>query len=85
MGKVRIRKPKIDYFVPPKTLCTEWNEKKLPNVLEAFGLPPRITYGDIKHELAKFDCADVTFQSVDDSHCLIAFSSSSAGNITTHH
>lgn len=75
MGKVRIRKPKIDYFAPPETVDTEWNEKELPNVLEAYGLPPRITYDDIKHELAKFDCADVTFHKVDDSHCLIAFSS----------
>uniref|UniRef100_A0A0N5AFR6 NIN-like protein n=1 Tax=Syphacia muris TaxID=451379 RepID=A0A0N5AFR6_9BILA len=79
LGRVKIRKPKVDFFASTETFSAAWDEKDLPNVLEAYDLPPRKTYDDIKYELAKLDCADVTFQKVDESHCLISFSSANRG------
>uniref|UniRef100_A0A8R1XVW1 Uncharacterized protein n=1 Tax=Onchocerca volvulus TaxID=6282 RepID=A0A8R1XVW1_ONCVO len=76
MCKIKIRKPKIDYFSGP--LVDPWNDNLLPHVLEAFNLPVRFTEDDVKQELAKHDCADVAIHPVDDTHCLVVFASKNA-------
>ncbi|MCP9266378.1 hypothetical protein DINM_021924 [Dirofilaria immitis] len=76
MCKVKIRKPKINYFSEP--LVDPWNDNLLPHVLEAFNLPVRFTEDDVKQELAKHDCADVAIHPVDDTHCLVVFASKNA-------
>ncbi|VDO34320.1 unnamed protein product [Onchocerca flexuosa] len=76
MCKVKIRKPKIDYFSGP--LVGPWDDNLLPHVLEAFNLPVRFTEDDVKQELAKHDCADVAIHPVDDTHCLVVFASRNA-------
>uniref|UniRef100_A0A915PII7 RRM domain-containing protein n=1 Tax=Setaria digitata TaxID=48799 RepID=A0A915PII7_9BILA len=76
MCKVRIRKPKIDYFSGPSVV--PWDDSLLPHVLEAFNLPAKFTEDDVKQELAKHDCADVAIHPVDDTHCLVVFSSKNA-------
>ncbi|KHN85911.1 R3H and coiled-coil domain-containing protein 1-like, partial [Toxocara canis] len=78
MEKVNLGKPKIDYFIPPPPTLIPWNDRELPHVLEIHALPSRITLDNVKDELAKFDCADVTFQKVNDSSYLINFSSLNA-------
>lgn len=76
MCKVRIQKPKIDYFsVPP---VDPWDDNSLPHVLEAFNLPVKFTEDHVKQELAKHDCADVAVHPVDDTHCLVVFASKNA-------
>lgn len=78
MEKVNLGKPKVDYFAPPPRTVAVWNDKELPHVLEAHAIPSRFTLDDVKSELAKFDCADVTFQKVNDTSYLINFSSVNA-------
>lgn len=77
MCKVKIRKPKINYFSGPP--ADPWDDNLLPHVLEAFNLPVRFTEDDVKQELAKHDCADVAIHPVDDTHCLVVFASKNAG------
>lgn len=77
MCKVKIRKPKINYFSGPPV--DPWDDNLLPHVLEAYNLPVRFTEDDVKQELAKHDCADVAIHPVDDTHCLIVFASKNAG------
>ncbi|EFO18795.2 hypothetical protein LOAG_09695 [Loa loa] len=76
MCKVKIRKPKINYFTGPPV--DPWDDNLLPHVLEAFNLPVRFTEDDVKQELAKHDCADVAIHPVDDTHCLVVFASKNA-------
>uniref|UniRef100_A0A0R3RKA8 Centrosomal protein 192 n=1 Tax=Elaeophora elaphi TaxID=1147741 RepID=A0A0R3RKA8_9BILA len=76
MCKVKIRKPKINYFSGPPV--DPWDDNVLPHVLEAFNLPVRFTEDDVKQELAKYDCADVSIHPVDETHCLVVFASKNA-------
>uniref|UniRef100_A0AAF5PGD6 Uncharacterized protein n=2 Tax=Wuchereria bancrofti TaxID=6293 RepID=A0AAF5PGD6_WUCBA len=76
MCKVKIRKPKINYFSGPPV--DPWDDNLLPHVLEAFNLPVKFTEDDVKQELAKHDCADVAIYPVDDTHCLVVFASKNA-------
>ncbi|VDN07309.1 unnamed protein product [Thelazia callipaeda] len=77
MCKVKVRKPKIDYYSAP--VVETWDNNLLPHVLEASNLLPKFTDDDVKKELAKYDCAaDIAIYTVDDTHCLVVFASKSA-------
>nr|CRZ25813.1 Bm3218 [Brugia malayi] len=76
MCKVKIRKPKMNYFSGPSV--DPWDDNLLPHVLEAFNLPVKFTEDDVKQELAKHDCANVAIYPVDDTHCLVVFASKNA-------
>lgn len=79
MSKVKMDKPaKVECITKSKN--EEWDDKILPHVLEAYGLPADYTCEDVMHVLAKYDCADVTLHAVGEQHYLVVFSSPSAGN-----
>lgn len=77
MCKIKFRKPKIGYLSPPPVDL--WNDGILPHVLEAYTLPAKFKEEFIKQELAKHDAADVAIHPVDETHCLVVFSSTNAG------
>ncbi|VDK46386.1 unnamed protein product [Anisakis simplex] len=82
MEKVKLGKPKVDFFAAATPTAMPWNDKEMRNVLEIYSLPSRISLDDVKNELAKIDCADVTFKKVTDSSYLINFSSINAGHMS---
>lgn len=84
VGKVNIEKPKSDY----KAFHTNFDllrDEEYPHVLEASNFPVEFRTQDLMNFFAPFakDSKGFNVLWVDDTHCLVVFSSSKIGKLSS--